>query len=247
MSLFDQGGKLRYTTPTTMRIETKVLPANEETIGVAARILAEGSLVAFPTDTVYGVGAHAFRPDAVERIYVAKIRPRDKAIPILLAQADDLPLVAEGITETAWLLAERFWPGGLTLVLPKKASVPDVVSAGGPTIAVRVPDHPVFLALIAALGAPLAATSANLSGRPSPVTAEEVEAELGGRIELILDGGQCPSGTPSSVLDLTTDPPTILRAGAVGVEEIRTIVGAGFPCPIGEITSPLQPVLNTPQ
>ncbi|MFQ5856770.1 MAG: L-threonylcarbamoyladenylate synthase [Anaerolineae bacterium] len=199
-----------------------MLPVGKETIAVAARILAEGGLVAFPTDTVYGVGAHAFQPEAVERIYVAKIRPRDKAIPILLARADDLALVAEGITETAWLLAETFWPGGLTLVLPKKANVPDVISAGGPTVAVRVPDHPVPLALMAALGAPLAATSANLSGRPSPVTAQEVEAELEGRIELILDGGRCPGGVPSTVLDLTTDPPSVLRAGAIAEEEIRS-------------------------
>ncbi len=202
-------------------MRTQVFPASEEAIGVAARILAAGGLVAFPTDTVYGVGAHAFQPDAVERIYQAKIRPRDKAIPILLGRADDLSLVTEGITETAWLLAERFWPGGLTLVLPKKADVPDVVSAGGPTVAVRVPDHPLPLALIDALGAPLAATSANLSGRPSLVTVQEVEAELGGRIELILDGGRCPGGIPSTVLDLTTDPPTVLRAGAIGVEEIE--------------------------
>jgi len=205
-----------------MRMETKVLPAGKEAIGVAARILAEGGLVAFPTDTVYGVGAHAFQPNAVERIYTAKIRPPDKAIPILLARADDLALVAEGITETAWLLAETFWPGGLTLVLPKKANVPDVISAGGPTVAVRVPDHPVPLALMAALGAPLAATSANLSGRPSPVTAQEVERELEGRIELILDGGRCPGGIPSTVLDLTTDPPSVLRAGAIAEEEIRS-------------------------
>ena len=198
-----------------------MLPAGKEAVAVAARILAEGGLVAFPTDTVYGVGAHAFQPDAVERIYTAKVRPRDKAIPILLAQADDLALVAEGITETAWLLAERFWPGGLTLVLPKKANIPDVVSAGGSTVAVRVPNHPVPLALIAALGAPLAATSANLSGHPSPVTAGEVEAELGGRIELILNGGRCPGGVPSTVLDLTADPPAILRAGAIAVEEIN--------------------------
>jgi L-threonylcarbamoyladenylate synthase len=202
-------------------METKVLPVRNEAIAVAARILAGGGLVAFPTDTVYGVGAHAFQPDAAERIYAAKIRPRDKAIPILLAQPDDLVLVAEGITETAWLLAERFWPGGLTLVLPKKANVPDVVSAGGPTVAVRVPDHPVAQAVITALGAPLAATSANLSGRPSPVTAQEVKIELGGRIELILDGGRCPGGVPSTVLDLTTDPPVILRVGAIAVEEIK--------------------------
>lgn len=207
-----------------MRIETKVLSAGKEAVVVAARILAEGALVAFPTDTVYGVGAHAFQPHAVERIYIAKIRPWDKAIPILLARADDLSLVTERITETAWLLAERFWPGGLTLVLPKKANVPDVVSAGGPTVAVRVPDHPVPLALIAALGAPLAATSANLTGRPSPVTSWEVETELGGRIELILDGGRCPGGIPSTVLDLTTDPPAILRAGAIAVEEIEALL-----------------------
>jgi len=206
-------------------METKVLPVRNEAIAVAARILAGGGLVAFPTDTVYGVGTHAFQPDAVERIYAAKIRPRDKAIPILLARVGDLSLVTEGITEAARLLAEKFWPGGLTLVLPKKANVPDVVSAGGPTVAVRVPDHPVPLALIAALGAPLAATSANLSGRPSPVTAQEVETELGGRIELILDGGRCPGGVPSTVLDLTTDPPTILRAGAIAVEKIKAALG----------------------
>jgi len=204
-----------------VRIETKMLSAGKEAIGVAVQILTKGGLVAFPTDTVYGVGAHAFQPQAVERIYTAKIRPRDKAIPILLAQADDLLLVTEGITETARLLAERFWPGGLTLVLPKRANVPDVVSAGGPTVAVRVPDHPVARSLISALRAPLAGTSANLSGHPSPVTAEEVKAGLGGRIELILDGGRCPGGIPSTVLDLTTEPPAILRAGAIGAEEIE--------------------------
>jgi L-threonylcarbamoyladenylate synthase len=207
-----------------VKIETQVLPAAEESIVVAARVLAEGGLVAFPTDTVYGVGAHAFQPEAVERIYTAKIRSRDKAIPILLARADDLVLVAERIPDTAWRLAERFWPGGLTLVLPKKASVPDVVSAGGTTVAVRVPDHPVSLALIATLGAPLAATSANLSGHPSPVTTQEVETELRGRIELILDGGRCPGGVPSTVLDLTTDPLAILRAGAISVEEIKAVL-----------------------
>jgi L-threonylcarbamoyladenylate synthase len=205
-------------------METKVLPAGKEAIAVAARVLAEGGLVAFPTDTVYGVGAGAFQPDAVERIYSAKIRPRDKAIPVLLARPDDLPLITDRITEAAWLLAERFWPGGLTLVLPKKANVPAIISAGGPTVAVRVPDHPVALALIASLGVPLAATSANLSGRPSPVTTREVETELGGRIELILDGGKCPGGVPSTVLDLTINPPAILRAGAITVEEINAVL-----------------------
>lgn len=189
----------------------------------AVHILSAGGLVAFPTDTVYGVGAHAFQPQAVQKIYAAKIRPRDKAIPLLLATPDDLSLVAESVPPVAHLLAERFWPGGLTLVLRKRAIVSDAVSSG-PTVAVRVPDHPVTQALIVALGAPLAATSANLAGNPSPVTAQEVVGDLGGRIDLILDGGPCPGGIPSTVLDLTTDPPTILRSGAIAEEDIRAVL-----------------------
>ena len=203
---------------------TAVLSADETAIRRAIQVLKGGGLVVFPTDTVYGVGAHAFMPEAVEKLYTAKIRPRDRAIPILLAKVEDLALVAEEIPEVAWELMERFWPGGLTLVLPKKAAVPDMVTAGQPNVAVRVPDHPVPRALIEGLGAPLAATSANLSGHPSPVTAEEVRAELGGRIELILDGGRCPGGIPSTVLDLTADPPAILRRGAVAAEEIKAIL-----------------------
>ena len=203
---------------------TAVLSADETAIRRAIQVLKGGGLVAFPTDTVYGVGAHAFMPKAVEKLYTAKIRPRDKAIPILLARVEDLNLVAEEIPEVAWELMERFWPGGLTLVLPKKAAVPDMVTAGQPNVAVRVPDHPVPRALIEGLGAPLAATSANLSGHPSPITAEEVRAELGGRIELVLDGGKCPGGIPSTVLDLTADPPAILRQGAVAAEAIKAIL-----------------------
>ncbi|MFB0537588.1 MAG: L-threonylcarbamoyladenylate synthase, partial [Anaerolineae bacterium] len=204
-------------------IETRVLPVTDESMAEAVRILSAGGLVAFPTDTVYGVGAHALQPQAVEKIYAAKIRPRDKAIPLLLATPDDLSLVAEGVPPVVHLLAERFWPGGLTLVLRKRAIVSAAVSPG-PTVAVRVPDHPVTQALSAALGAPLAATSANLAGNPSPVTAQEVVGELAGRIELILDGGPCPGGIPSTVLDLTTDPPTILRSGAITEEDIRDIL-----------------------
>jgi L-threonylcarbamoyladenylate synthase len=205
------------------KIETRVLPITEESMAEAVRILSGGGLVAFPTDTVYGVGAHAFQPQAVERIYAAKIRPRDKAIPLLLAMRDDLSLVVESVPPIAHRLAERFWPGGLTLVLRKRAVVSDTVSPG-PTVAVRVPDHAVTQSLITALGVPLAATSANLAGNPSPVTAQEVMGELAGRIELILDGGPCPGGIPSTVLDLTTAPPTILRSGAIAEEGIRDIL-----------------------
>jgi L-threonylcarbamoyladenylate synthase len=206
-------------------IETRVLPITKDAMAEAVRILSAGGLVAFPTDTVYGVGAHAFKPQAVEKLYTAKIRTRDKAIPLLLARADDLSLVAEDIPPTVWPLLERFWPGGLTVVVRKRATVSEAVSPG-PTVAVRVPDHPITQALIAALGAPLATTSANLAGNPSPVTAQEVVAELAGRIELILDGGPCPGGIPSTVLDLTTDLPTILRSGAIAEEDIRDILEA---------------------
>lgn len=211
-------------------IQTRVLPITEEAMAEAVRLLLAGGLVAFPTDTVYGVGAHAFQPQAVEKLYTAKIRSRDKAIPLLLAKADDLSLVAEDIPPTAWPLVERFWPGGLTLVVRKRAIVSDVVSPGS-TVAVRVPDHPVPQALIAALGAPLAATSANLAGHPSPATAQDVVRELAGRVELILDGGPCPGGIPSTVLDLTTDPPTVLRAGAIAEEDIRPILLSGEALP----------------
>jgi len=160
-------------------MHTKVLFANDEAITAAVKALARGGLVAFPTDTVYGVGAHAFIPEAVDRIYKAKVRPREKAIPILIAKAEDLHLVAVEVPRTARLLIERFWPGGLTLVLPKNPSVPKEVSPG-PTVAVRIPDNPIALAIIESLGAPMAVTSANISGHPSPVTAQEVEEELGG-------------------------------------------------------------------
>lgn len=205
-------------------MDTEVLQASEAAIEKAAQVLKEGGLVAFPTDTVYGLGAHAFQPQAVERIYIAKMRPKDKAISLLLARAEDLSLIAKRMPDEVRPLIERFWPGDLTLVVPKSAVVPEILTSGRPSVAVRVPDHSLVIALIEALGAPLTGTSANISGHPSPVTAWEVEEELGGRIELIIDGGACPGGIPSTVLDMTTDPPLIRRQGSITLEEIEELL-----------------------
>ena len=147
------------------------------------------------------------------KLYIAKLRALDKAIPILLADPADLALVARDVQPGVRRLAERFWPGPLTLVVPRSAQVPDEVTAGGDSVAVRVPDHDLARALIRAAGAPLATTSANLSGGPSPVTAQEVAAQLAGRIALILDGGRCPGGMASTVVDLTGPIPASFAPG----------------------------------
>lgn len=204
-----------------MRV-TRVLPAGEESaIAEAVDVLRSGGLVAFPTDTVYGVGAHAFLPDAVAGLYEAKQRPAGMAIPLLLARTEDAALVAVELPRVATLLMRRFWPGGLTLVVRRSLAVPDVVTAGGDTVAVRLPDHPVPRALAAALVAPLAATSANLSGARSPVTAQDVLADLDGRIDLVLDGGACPGGVESTILDVTGPSLRFVREGAVSRRRIE--------------------------
>ena len=208
-------------------MQTEIMPTTHpRAIEVALQLLNSGGLVAFPTDTVYGLGAPAFLPRGVTRIYAVKGRPRTKAIPILLKGADTMAKVAEDIPLEAWLLAEKFWPGPLTMVLRRKSAVPKVVTAGGPGVAVRVPDHQFALSLIEAAGGALAATSANRSGQPDPVTAEEVLGHLGGRIDLILDGGRCPGGIPSTVVDLTASQPTVLRVGAIEREQLEEALGA---------------------
>lgn len=182
--------------------------------------------MAFPTDTVYGVGAHALLPEAVARLYTAKVRPEGKAIPLLLADAADIERVSLDLPPLASRLIAAFWPGALTLVVPRSAWLPDIVTAGGPTVAVRLPDHPAPRALARALGAPLAATSANLSGQAEATTAAEVLAQLDGRIELLLDGGVCAGGVASTVLDLTVHPPAILRAGALDLAQLQRLLAA---------------------
>lgn len=208
-------------------MKTHVVSADRPgALAQAAAVLRAGGLVAFPTDTVYGVGAHALLPDAVARLYTAKVRPEGKAIPLLLADAADIERVSRDLPPLAWRLIAAFWPGALTLVVPRSAWLPDIVTAGGPTVAVRLPDHPTPRALARALGAPLAATSANLSGQAEATTAAEVLAQLEGRIELLLDGGVCAGGVASTVLDLTVYPPAILRAGALDLAPLQRLLAA---------------------
>jgi L-threonylcarbamoyladenylate synthase len=181
--------------------------------------------VAFPTETVYGLGANALDPHAVARIFAVKGRPTDHPLICHIASADDLaPLVAE-VTPLAQALADAFWPGPLTLVLPRSAAVPDAVTGGRDTVAVRVPDHPLALELLRAFGGPVAAPSANRFGRPSPTRANDVRDELGDTVDVILDGGPCAIGVESTVLDLTSNPPQVLRPGGVSVEQIEAVIG----------------------
>ena len=182
-------------------------------------VLNKGGLIAFPTDTVYGVGAPVFDGKAVESIYVAKDRPIEKAIPVLIADADDMDKVGMDIPDVARGIAARFFPGPLTCLIPKQPTLPSAVSATS-TVGVRVPDHEVARALLRAAG-PMAVTSANISGQPSPSTAEEVFAQLSGRIELIIDGGKTPGGVPSTVVDCTNNEIKILREGPISLEEIK--------------------------
>jgi len=192
-------------------------------LGDALDVLRRGGLVAFPTDTVYGVGAMAFDAAAVERVYVAKGRDTAKAVPILLADQAGLAEIAEEIGEEARKLVEAFWPGSLTIVVRKRDAVPQAISQRG-TIGVRVPAHPVALELLRAAG-PLATTSANRSGAPDPMAAEDVAAGLGDRIDLILDGGRAPGGRPSTVVDCTVSPPALVREGPISMSQILAVLG----------------------
>lgn len=188
-------------------------------LDLAAQLLREHHLVAFPTDTVYGVGTLAFDGPSVLKLYRAKQRPPDKAIPILIADAGDLNPLVDHLPDVARRLIERFWPGALTLVLPKSVRIPIEVSATD-TVAVRMPDLDLARSLMRLTG-PMAVTSANRSSGPNPRSAQEVLDQLGGRIDAIVDGGTTPGGVPSTVLDCTQSPPRVLREGAIAGEILR--------------------------
>ncbi|MFH1484599.1 MAG: L-threonylcarbamoyladenylate synthase [Chloroflexota bacterium] len=198
----------------------------ERQIMEAVSILKKGGVVAFPTDTVYGIGAGVDNENGAREIYEIKGRPRAKPLQVFLSDVSALGSVARQIPEMVWRVAEALLPGGLTLILWRQPWLSDVVTAGGDTVAVRIPDHSVPLALVRELGLPLAATSANLSNQPSAVVAEDVRLQLGQRVRLIIDGGRCPEARESTILDLTAPVPRILREGAVSRESIETVCGA---------------------
>jgi L-threonylcarbamoyladenylate synthase len=189
----------------------------------AADALREGHVVIFPTDTVYGVGAAADRDEACQRLFELKGRATTKAIPILVATAADLEQVVESIPGSARKLMRRFWPGGLTIVFRRHPSFRSAALAGGDTVAVRIPDDLRARALINAAGGLLAATSANASGRPSPVTADDAALQLPA-VDVVVDGGPCPGGVESTVVDVTTDPPRILREGAIPARQVEAVL-----------------------
>jgi L-threonylcarbamoyladenylate synthase len=196
-----------------------------ETLEPAAELIRKGGLVAFPTETVYGLGANATDANAVQRIFEAKGRPTDNPLIVHVASRDAVLDIVTSLPPAAERLIERFWPGPLTLVLLKKPVIPDNVTCGLATVGVRMPDHPVALSLIRAAGVPLAAPSANLSGRPSPTTAEHVLEDLEGRIDLVLDGRETGVGLESTVIDLTVDPPVLLRPGGITLEQLCEELG----------------------
>lgn len=204
-------------------MKTEVISASDpQALSRAAEVLRRGRLVAFPTDTVYGVGALAFNAEAVQRLYIVKGRSTQKAIAVLIARNSDLLKVAQELTPSAQKLAIRFWPGALTLVVPKHPRLPKAVSALS-TVGVRQPDHPFALKLLESTG-PLAVTSANRSDEPNSPTAEDVLAQLGGRIDLIIDGGRTPGDAPSTVVDCSQAAPKILRAGPISAEQISAAI-----------------------
>lgn len=207
-----------------MEYPTEVLPVSAAAIMRAARLLSSGQVVAFPTETVYGLGANALDEAAVRGIFEAKGRPADNPLIVHIAEACALDALVAEIPDTARALMRAYWPGPLTLIFPKKDAVPGIVSAGLSTVAVRMPDHPVAVALIREAGVPIAAPSANRSGRPSPTAAAHVLEDMRGRIPLILDGGACAFGVESTVVDVTGHVPVLLRPGAVTAEMLRAVL-----------------------
>ena len=207
-------------------MNTLLLSASDaNTASIAAEIIKNGGLVAIPTETVYGLGANGLDPEAVAKIFEAKGRPQDNPLILHISAPEEMERFCHSIPEAAYKLAEAFWPGPLTMVLPAKAIVPKCTTAGLPTVAVRCPDSAITREIIRLSGMPVAAPSANISGKPSTTTAQHVRHDHDGRIDAIVDGGSCRVGVESTIIDLSEERPRLLRPGGVTVEAMEAIVG----------------------
>lgn len=187
----------------------------------AIGILKTGGIVAYPTDTVYGLGASMTSISALERIFAVKDRPKGMALPLLVADQEQIKYISQSIPPAVWLLIYNFFPGALTIVLNKSDAVPDIITGGAKTIAFRIPNHSVPISIIKGLGQPIVGTSANLSGQPSPVAAEQVRMQIGDKVDMIVDGGNCPGGIESTVVDLSNKKPVIRRLGAITLTQLK--------------------------
>lgn len=206
-------------------METQLLPAGEQSIALAAALLQKGEAVGIPTETVYGLAADATSDEAVAKIFAAKGRPQDNPLIVHIAHMQDLDGIVETVPIDCIKLAAAFWPGPLTMIMPRGKKVADSVCAGLSTVAVRMPSHPVAAAIIEKSGLPLAAPSANLSGLPSPTTARHTFADLNGRISLVVDGGACSVGVESTVISIAGETPVLLRPGYITKEQLEAVLG----------------------
>ena len=212
-------------------IQINIHSPEPDKLAYAAEVLKNGGLVAFPTETVYGLGANALNASAVSTIFKAKGRPSDNPLIVHVADSQDLDRLTVSKPEVAEILIKNFWPGPLTLVIPRSSAIPDIVTAGLDTVAVRMPSHPIALSLIKAAGIPVAAPSANSSGKPSPTCARHVIDDLEGKVDVIIDGGSVAVGLESTVLDITSPIPAILRPGGVTREQLESVLGRVDTCP----------------
>lgn len=200
-------------------------PAETDKLRRAGEILRQGGLCGIPTETVYGLAANALDGEAVKKIFIAKGRPQDNPLIVHISCMEELTPLVQTVPDSAKALAEAYWPGPLTIILPKADCIPEEVTCGHPTVAVRMPSHPIANAIIRAAGVPLAAPSANLSGKPSPTTAQHVLHDMDGRVEMIVDGGACDVGVESTVVTLCTEKPRLLRPGGITLEQLQAVLG----------------------
>ena len=227
-------------------MQTKYLRDSAEDIRQAADILRSGGLVGIPTETVYGLGANGLSSEAVKKIFAAKGRPQDNPLILHVPEAAWLERYCRDVPQSAYALAERFWPGPLTMILPRREMVPDATTAGLDTVGVRCPNHPVTLAIIREADVPVAAPSGNTSGRPSPTCAAHMIEDMDGKIDAIVDGGRCGVGVESTIIDLTCTPPRLLRPGGLPLEALEEVLGevavdAALLRPLGEGEKPKAP------